>query len=787
MSSGETIDLTRIARELNLDAGQVARVVKLLEDGNTVPFITRYRKEQTNNLDEESIREIESRASSLKQIAERAASILKVIEGQGKLTDQLRREIESAESLKRLEDLYLPYRPKRRSRAQSARDKGLEPLADIIWNADPQALSLNSVVRTFIEELDDVDSIDDGCAGASDILAERFSENPEVRDAVRSVSEHSGRLIVKSTPKGRTDGDAFSDYFDYSESIRRIPPHRILAINRGERDGFLRVKFDIDTVSATFRIEQILKLRDHPYASFLKETGQDALTRLLIPSLDREFRREATEKAEEHAVGVFAQNLRNLLLQPPLKGTRVLAIDPGFRTGCKVTVLDELGRDQVHDLVYVTGNAEKRASNRSKLEQLMKSHDIHVIAVGNGTACRETEELLSELLDESEWEFRYAIVNEAGASIYSTSPVAREEFPDLDATARGTVSIGRRLQDPLSELVKIDPQHIGVGMYQHDVNPKRLQESLDRVIESCVNYVGVDLNTASVSLLRHISGFSQLNARRIAEWREANGPFRTRKQLLKVAGIGEATFTQAAGFLRVVGGDEPLDNTWIHPESYSTAYRLLEELNASPDTAFSSSERDSFREQLQSINRESMASELSIGIPTLSDILQSLEKPGLDPRQDLPPVSFRKGILKLEDLTEGMQLQGSILNVVDFGAFVDIGLKDSGLVHISKMANQFVRSPHEVVSVGDSVRVWVIGIDTSRRRVSLSMVPPEPAEPVHHSRPKTQDTTRSDTAKPKTAPKASSSDEAEKDKDQPMRGFDELQKSWNGQRNTGSR
>jgi uncharacterized protein len=496
-------------------------------------------------------------------------------------------------------------------------------------------------------------------------------------------------------------------------------------LNRGEKEEVLRIKFDWDRSVAARAISNEYDLASHAHQEFLNDCVQDSLDRLIHPSIEREVRREITDQAEEHAIGVFAKNLRSLLLQPPLKSEGVLAIDPGFRTGCKIAILDDRGQCLHTDVVYVTGSADKRQGTLRRLSELVNKYSCGLIAIGNGTACRETEELVAQLIADHCPDCRYLIVNEAGASIYSASPVAREEFPDYDATIRGTISIGRRLQDPLSELVKIDAQHIGVGMYQHDMNQRQMKESLDGVVESCVNFVGVDLNTASASLLKYVSGFSQLVAKRVVEWREVNGPFTSRKQLLEVAGVGKSTFTQAAGFLKISSGAEPLDKTWIHPESYPVAHRVLENLSLSPNDVQAADERkETLRSKLADVSVKQLATELDVGQPTLKDIIDALRRPGRDPRTDLPGPIFRSGVLKLDDLATGMELEGTVLNVVDFGAFVDIGLKDTGLVHVSQMADRFISSPHEVVSVGDIVTVWVQSVDKERRRVSLTMKKP---------------------------------------------------------------
>ncbi|MFT5326081.1 MAG: hypothetical protein ACI8P0_003955 [Planctomycetaceae bacterium] len=726
-SPGGGINLAPIAKELSFTQQQVANVVALLDDDNTVPFITRYRKEQTGNLDEEQIRAIEKRVTLLRQLAEKVDTILRQIDSQGKLTPELRSQIEAAETLKRLDDLYLPYRPKRRSRAETAREKGLEPLAEMIMRGEADSIPIAKAAAAFVSSIpnEGVTTKDEALKGAADILAERISENVNVRDSSRKIAWRTGRITVSPTKKNEEKQKEFENYFDYSEPVWKVPPHRTLALNRGEKEEVLRIKFDWDRSVAARVISSEYDLASHVHREFLNDCVQDSLDRLIHPSIEREVRREITDQAEEHAIGVFARNLRSLLLQPPLKKEGVLAIDPGFRTGCKIAILDDRGQCLHTDVVYVTGSTDKRHGTLQRLAELVNKYSCGLIAIGNGTACRETEELVGQLIADHCPDCRYLIVNEAGASIYSASPVAREEFPDYDATIRGTISIGRRLQDPLSELVKIDAQHIGVGMYQHDMNQRQMKESLDGVVESCVNFVGVDLNTASASLLKYVSGFSQLVAKRVVEWREKNGPFATRKQLLEVAGVGKSTFTQAAGFLKISNGAEPLDQTWIHPESYQVAHRVLENLSLSPSDVQAADERkETLRSKLAEVSVKQLATELDVGQPTLKDIIDALRRPGRDPRADLPGPIFRSGVLKLDDLATGMELEGTVLNVVDFGAFVDIGLKDTGLVHVSQMADRFISSPHEVVSVGDIVTVWVQSVDKERRRVSLTMKKP---------------------------------------------------------------
>ena len=542
---------------------------------------------------------------------------------------------------------------------------------------------------------------------------------------------------------------ALRDYYQYSEAIDKVPPHRVLAINRGERVRVLRVKLECDLEAMQLIVDELLVPLGHPHADFLRGCGRDALNRLVLPSLEREVRRELTDSAELHAVEVFVRNLRKLLLQSPVRDRRVLAMDPGFKSGCKLVALDEFGSLLDHAVIHLVGKEDRRAAARTKVAELVKQHQLSVIAIGNGTGCRETEQFVADLIagELAEQGVAYVIVNEAGASVYSTSRIGREEFPKFDATLRGAISIGRRLQDPLSELVKIDPANIGVGMYQHDVKAKHLRDSLDAVVESCVNYVGVDLNTASPALLRYVSGLNQLTAQRVYEHRMAQGPFRTREQLKSVSGFGETTFVQAAGFLKIVGGDSPLDATWIHPESYAATVEVLNKLGASPADLADKERAAQLAERTAQLDVDALAQELKIGTLTLRDILAQLARPGRDPREALPPPIFKRGILKLDDLTSGMELAGTVLNVVDFGAFIDIGLKDSGLVHISQLANRYVQDPHDVVSVGDIVKVWVLEVDKQRRRVSLTMIepgtrrPPENRRPARPARPPLEKTT----------------------------------------------
>jgi len=951
MASTVQIDLRHVARGLTLSLGQVQAVVELLDDGNTVPFITRYRKDQTGGLDEEQIRQVQSRLGKARQLAERKQTILRSIESQGKLTEQLAKRIQSAGTAKRLEDLYLPYKPKKQTLATAARARGLEPLAREILEADPACQDLDARAGDFVNPDREVSCAADALLGAGHILAERFSERADLRQRLREILQRTGKFVTSQLtpepksqpdqpkteppepntpsdrPKPASDGPApgpqepspaettapetsekdesgtaptqneepgdapadstptpdegetpseafpgpsnptpadpdppdpdppeadppepvaaepeqpgaqpepeqpgaaasdpaaqlpaeaespaepatatgpeaepetvaeppaqplaetpsegssadaagsgsspaaasppaapppvatskaaqakppapklskkelrrkraeekriraFSDYFDYSEELRKIPPHRLLAINRGERAKVLKVKVECDVEAMYGVLDELLVAPDHPHAEYLRGCARDALSRLILPVLEREARRELSDRAETHAVEVFAKNLRNLLLQPPVSDHRVLAVDPGFKSGCKLVALDQFGNVLEHGAIYLVGKPERREKAKQKVLELVERYELSVVAIGNGTACREAEAFFAEMLGDGlgQRNVAYVIVNEAGASVYSTSRIGREEFPEYDASLRGAISIGRRLLDPLSELVKIDAANIGVGLYQHDVKAKHLRTSLDDVVESCVNYVGVDVNTASPALLRYVSGLNQLTARRLYEYRRGYGPFRSRGQLKEVAGFGDATFVQAAGFLKITGGENPLDATWIHPESYPVAARVLEKLGCSFDDLRARETQPSLAERAGQLDVETTAAELGVGVLTLRDILAQLVRPGRDPRDDLPKPVFKHDVLKLEDLSPGMELTGTVLNVVDFGCFVDIGMHDSGLVHVSRLADKFVRDPHDVVAVGDVVKVWVMEVDQQRRRVSLSMVQP---------------------------------------------------------------
>ena len=728
------IDLGRIAQRLGIPPASVQAAVELLDGGNTIPFITRYRRDQTGGLDEEAIRRIAESVSRARQLADRKQTILRTIQGQGRLTDELEARVAAAESSKQLEDLYLPFKPRKLSLAEVARQRRLDPLAREILAAAPAVADLDARAADFVDADAEVPTVADVLLGVGHIIAHDFSERADVRERLREILYRSAHLKsqrVESEGKALTKEEKhYRDYFDYGEHIQRVPPHRLLAINRGERARLIKVRIEGPADEMQAAAEQVLVSPEHPHAEFLRACVRDALGRLILPSLEREIRREMTDVCESHAVTVFARNLRNLLLQPPVAGRRVLALDPGFKSGCKAVVIDECGTPLDHAVLHVVGKQDKRQAAAAKLADLVRTHTCAVIAVGNGAAARETENLVAEAVAGSlaDLDVGYVIVNEAGASVYSTSTYGREELPGHEAAIRGAISIGRRLQDPLSELVKIEPANIGVGLYQHDVKARHLHASLEQVVESCVNYVGVDVNTASPALLRRVSGFNQATAKNFHEWRTKNGPFTSRQQFLDVPGFGETAFVQAVGFLKITGGTNPLDSTWIHPESYPVAEKVLERLGASPAEIGSRPQCEALAERVATVDLDGLARELGVGHLLLSDIVEQLARPGRDPREDLPKPFFKKGVLKLEDLAVGMELLGSVLNVVDFGAFVDIGLHDSGMVHISQLSDQYVRDPHDILSVGQIVQVWVLELDKARRRVSLTMIPPHVRE-----------------------------------------------------------
>lgn len=719
MTEIEMIQL--VAEELNLKALQVKNTIELLDTGNTVPFIARYRKEVTGSLDENQIRAIQERMQYLRALEARKETILKSIEEQGKLTPELKEKILKATKLQEVEDLYLPYKPKKRTRATIAKEKGLEPLAQMILQQEITEGNPEEFASKFINEEKEVRTVEEALKGAMDIVAETISDDAEVRKQIREATFKTG--LLESSVKQTEERTPYEMYYDYSEPVNSIPPHRILAINRGENEGVLKVSIDVDTQKMIGLIEDLyLKNPKSIFTEYLRAAIADSFQRLIFPSIQREVRSALTEKADEHAINVFAENLRNLLLQPPVRGKIIMGIDPGYRTGCKVAVIDQTGKYLEGATIYPHPPQERYLEAKSIVRGLVNKYQVDVIAIGNGTASRETEMMVAELIREmkDERKVEYIIVNEAGASVYSASKVAQEEFPDLEAAMRGNISIARRLLDPLAELVKIDPKHIGVGLYQHDVNQKRLAEALHQVVESAVNMVGVNLNTASVSLLKYVSGLTSRTAASIVKYRDEHGPFRNREELKKVDGIGEIAFQQAAGFLRIPDGDNPLDNTSIHPESYEATQKLLKKFQIQDINLGGKLLRSKIKNEVQ--NLAELLDELGIGEPTFNDILDNLEKPGLDPRDELPKPIFKSDVLKMEDLREGMILKGTVRNVVDFGAFVDIGVKQDGLVHVSRMAKKFVKNPYELLSVGDVIEVKVVSIDLERGRIGLSMV-----------------------------------------------------------------
>ncbi len=708
----------QISAELQISHKQVSTTIGLLDEGNTIPFIARYRKEMTGELDENQLRDIEERLKYLRGLEDRKQEVLRLIEEQGKLTPELHTAITAAAKLQEVEDLYRPYRQKRKTRASVAKDRGLEPLAQWLLALPKQGDPLKEAAR-YVDADKGVSSPEDALQGAMDIVAEQAADDPKIRAWTRRHTWDNASVVTEA--KDKNAESVYEMYYNYREPIRRLPPHRTLAINRGEREEVLRVSLEVDKSERILEFigRHFLKGRDTTAHAPLTAAIEDAYKRLIAPSIERELRGELTEKAEEHAIGIFAANLRNLLLQPPIKGNVVLGVDPAFRTGCKLAVVDDTGKVLDIAVTYPTPPNNKVAEAEAVIGKLIEKHRVSLIAIGNGTASRETEAFIAQLIGKLKQsrQLQYIIVNEAGASVYSASKLAAEEFPSFDVAERSAVSIARRLQDPLAELVKIDPKSIGVGQYQHDVAQKRLEESLGAVVESAVNHVGVDLNTASPSLLSYVAGVNATTARNIVKYREENGKFTNRAQITKVPRLGAKTYEQCVGFLRIKGGRSPLDNTPIHPESYDVVDRLFRELKLEL-AAIGSAELNS---RLAAIEPAELATKLNVGIPTLRDILDALQRPGRDPRDELPPPILRTDVLSLDDLASGMELQGTVRNVVDFGVFVDIGVKNDGLVHISQVADRFVKHPLEVVAVGDIVNVRVLEVDHKKGRVSLTM------------------------------------------------------------------
>ena len=713
--------IAQLAQELNLKVADVEAAVKLIDEGNTVPFIARYRKEATGGMDDVALRTLNERLSYLRNLEQRKEDVIVLINAQGKLTPELEKQIREAEQLQRVEDLYKPYRKKRMTRAQKAREAGLEPLANmIIMQANPKGGgSAIDAATAYINEEAGFDTAEKALAGASDIVAEIVAEDPENVADLRAFTQNTADIVVEATDP--TEKTPYEPYYAYDEPLRRIPNHRVLAIDRGEREGKLRVRVNVDNQAAVARLGSRWPRRQGVFAPVFDAAIADGYKRLMAPSLEREARAKLTVRAQTDAINVFAKNLEGLLSARPVRGARILALDPGYRTGCKVAVMDETGKLLDHGVVYPTKPRHDVAGTKRELARLVKKDKVNTIVIGNGTASRETEEVVSEFISEQAPELRYTIVNEAGASVYSASELASQEYPDLDVTVRGALSLGHRLQDPLAELVKIPPQSIGVGQYQHDLDQAELSYSLGNVVEDVVNRVGVDVNTASTSLLGYVSGITPTVARNIVAYREENGPFTDRTQLKKVSKLGPRAYLNAAGFLRIASGKNPLDATSVHPESYAVANEVLKRAGVKADELKRGGIPDIER-RVGSIGE--LAGELGCGILTLIDIIDELKKPGRDPRDDAPEVVFSRSALSIDDLEAGMKLKGTVRNVVDFGAFVDIGVHQDGLVHISKMANRFVKHPSDVVRVGDTVDVWVEKVDRDRKKISLSMVEP---------------------------------------------------------------
>lgn len=703
-----------IAVELNIRQAQVVSAIDLIDQGCTIPFISRYRKEVTGGLTDEQLRELSDRLEYLRKLGARKEEVIRLIGEQGKMTDELEKKINTAKSVTEVDDLYRPYRPKRRTKATIAKEKGLEPLADIIWQQQASDSEIERMAQEYINAEKGVESAEQAIQGAKDIVAEAISDDAALRKKLRTLIRENGDIVSKALVEEST---VYDMYYAFSAPVSKMVSHRVLALNRGEKEKVLSVKIEIYEPSAIGMILRDIAKTKRP-GKYLEEAALDAYKRLIFPSIEREIRKELTEEADEQSIKVFGENLRNLLLQPPVKGKTVLALDPGFRTGNKVSVVDATGKVLDTGVVYMTLDHHDLNKANKILKALIEKYNVDIIAIGNGTASKETEGAVAALLKTLNREVFYMVVSEAGASVYSASKLGSEEFPEYDVALRSAVSIGRRLQDPLAELVKIDPKAIGVGQYQHDVNQKRLAEMLGGIVEYCVNEVGVDLNTASPSLLKYVSGISAAVAKNIVDMRESDGSFNSRKQLMKVPKLGGKAFEQCAGFLRIPGGNNILDNTAIHPESYEAVDRLVQ------FEGYKKTDEDAvtaLREKLSSLDVKKTAQELGIGEMTLSDILSELKKPGRDPRDAFEQPVFRSDVMHLEDLKEGMVLTGTVRNVIDFGAFVDIGVHQDGLVHISQLADRFVKHPMDVVKTGDVVKVKVLGVEVGKKRISLSM------------------------------------------------------------------
>lgn len=716
--------IKKIRKELgSYSEKQITAVISMLEDGNTVPFIARYRKERTGSLDEVQIREIADANTKITNLENRKEEVLRLIEEQGKLTDKLKADIEKAESMQRVEDLYLPYKKKKKTKAMIAREQGLEPLAKLVLANDD---SFVNKAKDYVDAEKELNSVEDVLNGVHEILAEDIGNDAHLREWIREDTKKHGQIASKAKKDAdeKDEKHVYEDYYDFSQPINQLKNHRVLALNRGEKEKVLTVSIDVNTnVIYKFLQAETNRKRNGKSAEFVKDAYEDAYSRFMKPAIDREIRNELTDEADEHAINIFGRNLYNLLMQAPIKGKVVIGFDPAYRTGCKLAAIDDNGKflDKLVIYPHKPASDAKRQQAKKQLVDFIKKNHAEMIAIGNGTASRESEQFVSELIKENNLPVYYVIVNEAGASVYSASQNARDEFPDFHVEERSAVSIGRRLQDPLAELIKIDPKSVGVGQYQHDLPAKQLDAQLDRVVETAVNKVGVNVNTASPELLTHISGMTKTTAKNVVKFRNENGEYKTRQSLSKVPRLGQKTYEQAIGFLRILDGSNPLDNTDIHPESYEIANQIVDELNLSLDSLGTSE----INQALSTFDIDKFINENGYGEQTVLDIIDGLKRPGRDFRDNMPTPVLKQDVLKIEDLKEGMQLQGTVRNVIDFGAFVDVGVKQDGLVHISQMSDQFISDPSSVVSVGDIVDVWVLSVDIKRNRIQLTMINPE--------------------------------------------------------------
>ena len=709
--------LKALCTEFAVSDAHIKNIVELIDDGNTIPFIARYRKEMTGSCDDQKLREINDRLTYLRNLEKRKEEVLSSIEEQGKLTDEITAAVAAATTLAEVEDIYRPYKQKRKTRASVAKEKGLEPLADLLFSFTLKGVDLTEIAAEYVDSENGVETPEEALQGASDIIAERISDSADVRRVLKDLITKRG--VIRSVAKTEEDS-VYSTYYEYQEPVAKIPSHRILAINRGEKEGFLKVSVEVEEDTALSLINQLFIKEGSSSTDFCKTSAADSYSRLILPSLERETRANLTEKADEQAIKMFGSNLKPLLMQPPIKNKTVLAVDPAYRTGCKLAVVDGNSRVLFTGVIYPTPPQSKIQESEKRVLELIDKYKIDCISIGNGTASKESEIFIADTIKKSSRPVSYMVVNEAGASVYSASKLGAEEFPDFDVSVRSAVSIARRLQDPLSELVKIEPKSIGVGQYQHDVPPARLEESLSGVVEDCVNSVGVDLNTASVSLLKYIAGISSATAKNIVAYREENGAFSGRSELKKVKGLGPKAYQQCAGFLRIPKGKTPLDNTGVHPESYDAAKKLLDLFGYSQkDVAANGAAGIGGKVKEYGIAKA--AEECGIGTPTLTDIIGELEKPGRDIRDDLPKPMLRSDIMDMNDLKEGMELTGTVRNVIDFGVFVDIGVHQDGLVHISQICDRFIKHPSEVLKVGEVVKVKVLGVDANKKRISLTM------------------------------------------------------------------